>query len=433
MANSNIADAMIGAAFGVGIGTKLTSWKRDVIAGLKVKILSLLGQTQEFEAQLRNEDLSPDSVVDTAEAKIKAIADGAAACLPMAGEEEHAARQSQTVFRITHNLLRRPVKVDMEKSLQLFAALAAVEGLATALFFLSGGFVSGITEAIGFGLTISSINILLSGFVGGGFFGKYWSYGLNAREDDPQFKKKRIGGRIGSVVVIIMITTLLLASGIVRATGETEGLTYSLDAIEVAARNFHALLLWGLGISFSILSWRKGLSAFSDPYPDFTKESQALALAQDDIQSLFEDALDDIELISEETIRDVKDMAQDVANAQQSRLDELHNVRIERENVLAAISQAKNDFAAFYAEQAELHHMVSRGLIRSQPPDDDHDLGQEQFDTSELLAQVPDIAIEVMSHSSAFANARNAALKRLASTKKSAIQTLSSAYQAALR
>ncbi|MBL4829519.1 MAG: hypothetical protein JKY55_06500, partial [Aliivibrio sp.] len=167
MANSNNADAMIGAAFGVGIGTKLTSWKRDVIAGLKTKIISLLGRTQEIEAKVESDDSSPDPLANTAEAKIKAIADSAAARLLMIGEEIHAALQSQTVFRITHNLLRRPVKVDMEKSLLLFGGLTVIEGLATALFFLSGGFVSGITEAVGFGLTISSINILLSGFVGG--------------------------------------------------------------------------------------------------------------------------------------------------------------------------------------------------------------------------------------------------------------------------
>ena len=64
MANSNNADAMIGAAFGVGIGTKLTSWKRDVIAGLKTKIISLLGRTQEIEAKVESDDSSPDPLAN---------------------------------------------------------------------------------------------------------------------------------------------------------------------------------------------------------------------------------------------------------------------------------------------------------------------------------------------------------------------------------
>lgn len=425
MAIKNLTQNLTSTLLGGGISGKLEDWKRGALSKLRIDIGELRQNIEGVEAQSRFDHFPCDKVTDQASTEITGLAESVAANLPHAIEQEQTSRQYQAVFQICHNIARQPIQVQIKKSLGLFTALTLVEGLTTSLFFLSGGFVAGIAEALGMGLTISAVNIVVSAFVGGGFFGKFWAYGLQARENDPLIRHKRLAGRICSVLTALTIGFLLLASGIVRATGETEGLSFSFTTIGTAATDFHSIMLWAIGLSFSILAWRKGLVAFSDPYPGLTQASQAVEQAKDHVQSLYEDTLDEIEDIYAEAAEALAEMAEDATEMQQDILDDIKKLRHERETVLSALDDTEQEFQAFCAEQIELYRIVYRSKSTNQGPDVP-DIGD---DLAKLKKQIPIIAFDITAYNGTFSQTHKQALARLSNVRTSAIQLINQTYQ----
>lgn len=427
MANHGSSWNLTTLLLGGGLLPILAAWIRDKVSNLRTAIAHLHDDLEDLIANVADSDPDPWQEMDGAITKMSSCAAVGAQRLSAANERFAAARQYQAAFLIRHNLDRLPRNVVPLNSALLLLLFAVVEGAATALFFLSGGFVAGAGEALALGLLISSVNVVVAGLLGGGVFGRYWNYGLNARENDPVLRTKRIAGRIGAVLTAIALGFLLLASGILRATGEAEALSFTFETIGQAATNFHSLMLWALGISFSILSWIKGLGAFSDPYPGFSEASTTVSTAHDEIHTAFNEATEEIEDIYEEATTRIADLADDVADDRMAFREDLQDIRHQREAILAELESAPDEFVAFREQQLATQRMLGHGS--SETASFAQELN-EGFET--LKAQVPEITDTLSAFANRFQHEREQALVSLANAKISAVSTLNEAYRKAL-
>lgn len=428
MAIIDYDQVMTDAKLGGGIIPAIQSWKRKKLQELNRKTIDLKTKIEGLLLRGFESGQSPSSVAETAANQIASEAEASTFHLAAAAKKERNARQEQNSLKLKHNIVRDPEETDSLTSCTVLGAMATIEGAVTGLFFLGGGFVPSVAEAMGLGFTISIVNIILSAGLGGFICGRYWNYGLKAREDDSTMKQARLAGRIGCVLVAAMISCLLLASGIVRATGETQGLSYSLESISLAASDFHSLMLWFIGISFSIISWRKGLSAFSDPYPGLTKASKLVKQAEENIELIYEDARFEIEEIYEDAVSEIEDIEDQFLENTEMEIEEVQEVCHLREEVLSDISQAKDEFAEFFEEQVDIHQKVTGTHLEIK-------LNEQiaNFDVEGLLKDVPSISINQNASSKEFSEVARRALVRVANSKKALLQLINQAYQKTLR
>jgi hypothetical protein len=409
------------AVLGGGIRGSLEAKKQECLEGLNEEIVALRSAAEDIQSLAGMSPVSLDGIAEPAAAEITGVAESASAELSLVAFEKQAAKRFQIAFQIKHNIDRQPIVPRLYDSLPMLTGLTLVEGVATSAFFFGGGFVSGIGEAAVLGLTISSVNVVLSAGLGGHVFGRYWNYGTECREQDLKIKIKRWAGRVGSVLTAGGIGSLLLASGIVRATGETEHLSFTFESLLEAASDFHSLMLWGIGLCFSILSWKKGLSAFSDPYPGLAEAAKAVSKASETAQGLREDAFGEIEDIHQDALDALSEIENEADERRQEFNDTLQDFRHDRERLVSAISQAETDFEAFRAEQVSLHYMVS-----GEKPVGWNTPG---IDTEKLTAQIPSISIGATSLGAAAPQASKHARDLLANARKSAVETIAAAYK----
>ncbi|WP_298983762.1 hypothetical protein [uncultured Roseibium sp.] len=281
----------------------------------------------------------PAMIAERAEAEFWAAAENAVAELIAASREQANASQSEKIFRFQHNLFRNVIEPDGFKSgLKLFI-MTSVESLATATFFLTGGFVSGPAQALGFGAMIAGTTTVLSSLVGGGLFGRLWNYGVNARMQDTAIVTKRWLGRIGSIGTALTIGGVITASALVRSTGEPDKLSFTFENFAAAATNFNSIMLAVVGTSFALLAWRTGLRAFDDPYPGFSQACAATRNAHDYFKTSVENAFVTIDGINQDAMDDLAAMADDVA-------DRREDLQTWREDVLADHAALKSDIDA---------------------------------------------------------------------------------------
>lgn len=412
------------AVLGGGIQGSLEAWKQDRSGDLSADIVTLRSAAEDIQVQAKTSPTLPDGTAEAVCADINGIAQSASAELAALADEKHAAKRFQVAFQIKHNLDRQPIVPEPYDSVPMLTTMAVVEGGATAAFFFGGGFASGIGESAALGLTISGVNVVLSAGLGGYAFGRYWNFGAKCRDSDTIITLKKWSGRTGAVLTAGAIGTLLAASGIVRATGDTEDLSYSFESLSTAASDFHSLMLWGIGVSFSVLSWRKGLSAFSDPYPGFAEAAKAVVNASAKAERVRDDALDHIDDLHEDALADIDDIGADIDDQRQELTDALHDFQHDRERVFSAITQATTDFEAYRAEQINLHHMISG----ARP--DGHDTPGIQ--TDKLLDQVPNISIDTAAFSSGFPDANKRARTVLAEARKSSVEAIHAAFKTTL-
>lgn len=412
------------AVLGGGIKGSLEAWKQDRSRVLSAEIVELRSTAEDIQIQANTSPVLPAGTAEAVGADINGIAQSASAELAAISDEKHAAKRFQIVFQIKHNLDRQPVVPEPYDSLPALATMAMVEGVATSAFFYGSGLTSGMGGAAALGLTISSVNVVLSAGLGGFVCGRYWNYGAKCRDPDTIITIKKWAGRTGAVLTAGAIGTLLVASGVVRATGDTEQLSYSFESLSTAASDFNSLMLWGIGASFSVLSWRKGLSAFSDSYPGFAEAAMAVVKASAKAERVRDDALDHIDDLHEDALADIDDIRADIDDQRQDLTDVLRDFQHDRERVISAITQANTDFEAYRAEQINLHHMITG----SKP--DGHDTPGIQ--TDELLDQVPNISIDTAAFSSGFPDANKRARTVLAEARKSAVEAIHSAFKTSL-
>ena len=239
--------------------------------------------------------------------------------------------------------------------------------------------------------------------------------------------RKRWAGRAGSVLTALALAGLLIASGILRATGEPEHLGFTLENFGAAATNFHSLMLWALGLSFSILAWIKGLGAFSDPYPGYTEASKAVTTAEQRIHEAHQYGSGEIEDICDEALDELADMHDEVLGQREELAESLNEVRRDREAVRVAIANAPSDFAAYKDAQQTTLYMLNSGAA---------DALQAEPDLTAALAlledELPEVPHDLASHAAGFEDQRSKAETRIAKAKVEAMQTLNEAYRRAL-
>lgn len=217
------------AVLGGGIRGKLESWKQHRLETIGTDIVELRSSAQDLQAETSTAIILPDSIADAVCADITGNGDAAASRLSVLQDQKLATKRFQVAFQVNHNIDRQPTNPDPYDGIPVLVTMAVVEGVATSGFFFGGGFVSGIGEAAILGLTISSVNVVLSAGLGGFAFGRYWNYGAKCREPETILSVKRWSGRVGAVLTAGAIGTLLIASGIVRATGDTEHLSFTFE------------------------------------------------------------------------------------------------------------------------------------------------------------------------------------------------------------
>lgn len=423
MAKGHINETMTNAHLKVGSNAAIEHKMRELVAKLNNRVAMFTNHIADIEINTTSAPHDPRPLADDAEGTMNVVAESTKARIAAAVDAINAALKYQKMFVLEHNITWKAPKPDVLMNCLIFLALATVEGLTTAMFFLDGGYVSGIAAALGLGLTISSINIVLSGLLGGGFFGKFWNYGIHVREDSSAVHVKRLAGRICSVLTVLATTFVLLISGIVRATGEPEHLSYSFETIGTAASDFHSVLLWILGAAFAILSWRKGLSAFSSSYPGLSETSKTVTKSESLVKSSHEAALVEIDALCEDALNDLDDMAQEVSDEQRNLIHDVQEVQHHREDVLAAISDAQSEFIAFQAEQTSIYLALSD--VVETPV-------HITFDTDAWRSKLPSISIDVCAHASGFAEAHTRARAQITMAKKTALQAVNEAYRSTL-
>lgn len=415
----SIKQTMTNAYLQMGIVAPMESKKRDLMISLGGLVAAFTNDIADIEANAATTSHAPEPVADAAAAAVSVVSEQANAQMATAAEETKAARKYQMMFEMEHNITWKTAKQSFLMSCLAFLAMAGVEGFMTAMFFLNGGHVSGVAEALVLGVMISGVNIVLSGLLGGGFFGKFWNYGLNAREDSRAMQTKRLAGRICSVMVCIVVAFIILVTGIVRATGEPEHLSYSFESISTAASDFHSILLWVLSATFAILSWRKGLSAFSSSYPGLSDASKAVIEGEGLVSFLHGDALAEVDGVYEDAIQDLEDMAEEVADERQALIDDLQDAQHHREDVLTAISKAESDFSTFQAEQISIYAALSEEAETQV---------SVTFDAAAWRSKLPPVVSDISAHSSGFSAAHSQAREHLANARQAAIHTINDAY-----
>lgn len=415
----NIKQTMTNAHLKMGMVAAMEGKKRDLMEALGGLVAEYTNRITDIEVNAATTSHDPEPVADAAVAAVGVVSERAKAQMAAAAEETKAARKYQIMFEIEHNITWKAAKQVIWKSCLVFLAMAGVEGVMTAMFFLNGGYVSNLAEALALGLMISGVTVALSGLLGGGFFGKFWNYGLNAREDSQTIRTKRLSGRICSVIVGVVVAFVILVTGIVRATGEPEHLSYSLETISRAASDFHSILLWVLSATFAILSWRKGLSSFSSDYPGLSDASKAVIDGEHFVKFLHEDALAEVDGLDDGAIQDLEDMSEDVADERQALIEDLQDAQHHRERVLAAISKAENDFSTFQAEQISIYAALS---------EDAEPQVTMTFDAAAWRSKLPPVVSDISAHSSGFSAAHNQAREHVSNARQAAIQIINDAY-----
>lgn len=255
------------------------------------------------------------SISDLACAELDAEARIQAASIVARSAAEDQAEQEQRAFQYEHGITRSHVFADRTLAVALLLMFLFVEGLVNTVFFYSAGFASGIAPAAALGFTIAGVTTILSAGLGGGFFGRFWNYGVHAPAQTAPMRSARLMGRLGSILTSSAIFAVLVVSAIVRTEGEPESFRLSFDVLTEVVTNFHSIMLMLSGTASAILSWRTALSAFSDPYPGFSEASASSATVNTDSQTASQHALDALSGIQIRAMDDLADCADEVAEA----------------------------------------------------------------------------------------------------------------------
>lgn len=421
MTQEDYTRASTDAILGGRIDGRLERWKQSKHQQLSENLADILCDIEKLKSDSEGNISSPQSITDRAEYTMSGSASSAVAQLESLAKQKQTANRYLAAFQLKHNIDRIPFTPKVFENIMILSVLSTFEGLATAAFFYGGGFVSSVSQALVLGLTISGVNVLLSAGLGGFVFGRFWSYGLKSRERDAIVNHKRWAARIGCIFTIGSIIALLLASGIVRATGDTENLSFSLENLAIAASDFHSLMLWGLGIGFSVLAWRKGLSAFTDVYPGFTEAAISVNRVSEQADKVLYDTLDNIDYIGDNAENILEDISNEVNDIKEDLSKDKLDIHHQSENLRQSIVQAEHDFEAYKAEQIAFHQMVTG----KQPEGYDRVF----FDGNKLQEKIPDKVLDIGMFASKFPMESKAANSQLSISQKSSVKNIHAAYR----
>ena len=208
--------------------------------------------------------------------------------------ELQQARQITKAFALRHGLPRSPMTPQAFESLIMLSLFMALETLFNAGFLNNASMVAGPIQALVAAALISLTNVTAS-TAGGYFIGRWLSYGLHtADSSDPGFKQKRDAAWIGLLVFIGVMGLFHLTVGLIRAQETLHNIEHSLPHYAQILTTPEALFLVMVGIVMSCVSWKKGVTAFDDPYPGYGEKQRKVQQIQDDMAATYEDLSDQI-------------------------------------------------------------------------------------------------------------------------------------------
>ncbi len=169
----------------------------------------------------------------------------------------------------------------------LILLMVFIEAAVNAGFLLNAQLAASPVSAILFSLLVSVTNVFLSIWVGF-YVGRWRHYGAHASDaDNPAFVAIRHRAHWQFWVYITVIALLHATLGQVRARETLDSVEVSLSAYLSIFTVPEALFLVLTGIGMSVLSYHKGMSAFTDSYPHYGQYHNAAVTAYEALQAAY--------------------------------------------------------------------------------------------------------------------------------------------------
>lgn len=152
-----------------------------------------------------------------------------------------------------------------------------------------------------------------------------------------------------------------LTVGLIRAQETLHHIEHSLPNYVQILSTPEALFLVMVGIVMSCVSWKKGITAFDDPYPGFGEKQRKIQQIQDEMAATYEDIHDQITVRHDE-LRETLDREEKAAlkrgNGYNQKVSDCYkSIRILNRNIDEAESQLRVRIANVIQ-----HHRAARRM-----------------------------------------------------------------------
>ncbi|MES9971745.1 MAG: hypothetical protein ABW092_17055 [Candidatus Thiodiazotropha sp.] len=279
--------------------------------------------------------------------------------------EFHRRALAEEAFRVRHGLPRMADAVQNMLSTLIILLLAVViEGGVNTSFLLNAQLAASPVSAILFSLLVSVTNVFFSAWAGY-YIGRWKKYGAHATDaDNPEFVAIRRQAHWQFVVCVVVWILLHSTLGLVRAQETLDSVAPSLMGYLSIITTPEALFLVLTGVGMSVLSYHKGMTAFSDPYPNYSNFHDATQYAKEDFQEGYESCITEIE-DRHAAARQSLDRSWKEQCKEQGKVGKLHARCLEaRRELVRVVDEAESALSTDIARLAETHR-AARG--ESQP------------------------------------------------------------------
>lgn len=230
------------------------------------------------------EPLTTDDVLGVATVEIKERAD-----------EFHRNAQAEKAFQLRHGLPRAAEEPQTILTFVFIILMILIEALGGTGFLLNAQLAASPLSAILFSLLVSLTNVVVS-VLAGFYIGRWKKYGLHATDaDNPLFIAIRNRARWQHWGYITVILTLHSLLGLVRVQKTLDSVQLSLGGYLSIITTPEALFLVLTGIGMSVISYHKGMTAFTDSYPYYSQYHKATVTAYEAWQMAYADYVAEIE------------------------------------------------------------------------------------------------------------------------------------------
>ncbi|MEW8562590.1 MAG: hypothetical protein AB2541_10805 [Candidatus Thiodiazotropha sp.] len=275
--------------------------------------------------------------------------------------EFHRTAQAEEAFRLRHGLPRMAEAAQniLNTLIILLLAIFAEGGVNTS-FLLNAQLAASPVSAILFSLLVSVTNVFFSAWAGY-YIGRWKQYGAHATDaDNPEFVAIRRRARWQFAVCGGVWVLLHSSLGLVRAQESLDSVSPSLMGYLSILTTPEALFLVLTGVGMSVLSYHKGMTAFSDSYPNYSNFHNATLSSKEDFQESYESYITEIEN-RHATARQALERLWKDQRKEQAKVEKLHARCLEtRRELVRAVDEAESALHTDIARLTETHR-ASRG------------------------------------------------------------------------
>lgn len=242
----------------------------------------------------------------------------------------------------------------------LFLLAILIETGVNTSFLLNAQLAASPVSAILFSLLVSVTNVFFSAWAGF-FIGRWKKYGAHATDaDNPEFVAIRRRAHWQFAVCVGIWVLLHSTMGLVRAQESLDTVLPSLSGYLSILTTPEAIFLVLTGVGMSVLSYHKGMTAFSDPYPNYSNFHNATKLAKETFQEVYAACVADIE-DRHAAARQSLDRAWKEHSKEQAKVEKFHARCLEAHRELVrAVDEAESALSTDIARLADTHR-AARG------------------------------------------------------------------------